>query len=58
MIFSLFKTKCPICNMVVDKDKAINHGDKYFCSEDHAEQYGKEGAKEQSKHDGHGNCCH
>ena len=44
--------------MVVDKDKAVNRGEEYFCSEDHAEQYRKEGAKEQSKHAGHGGCCH
>ncbi|MDP2933813.1 MAG: hypothetical protein Q8N81_06845 [bacterium] len=57
MVFGLFKTRCPVCKMEVNKETAINRFDKYFCSEGHAEEYRKERARQQSASH-HGGCCH
>lgn len=56
-MFGLFKKHCPVCKMEVEKEGAIVRGGKYFCSEDHAEEYRKELAKEQSNTAGRGGCC-
>ncbi len=56
MAFGLFKTRCPVCKMEVNKETAINRFDKHFCSEEHAEVYRKERARQQAN-SGH-SCCH
>lgn len=59
MEFGFFKKHCPICGMVVDKEKDINRFGEHFCSEEHAEEYRQKMAKEKSQHSGHGgSCCH
>lgn len=56
-MFNFFKKKCPICKMVLDKDKDYPEGfGKSFCSEECRESYRKKLAKEQSKTAGKGGC--
>lgn len=49
MVFGLFKKHCPICGMDVDKEKAMKRFGEYFDSDDHAEEYRKKLAQEESK---------
>ncbi len=58
MELTLSEKKCPVCNMAINKEKAIERDGKHFCSEDHAEQYQAKLSKEQSKPSGGGSCCH
>ena len=58
MVFSLFKKKCPVCNMVVNKDTAVHRYGKYHCSEDHAEQYRANLVQKQPKNTNHHGSCH
>ena len=57
-MFKLFKQKCPICKMELEKGKDHPEGfGKKFCSENCKEEYRKQLAKEQSQ-DSRGGCCH
>ncbi len=56
-MFGIFKKKCPICKMELEKGKTYPEGfGKKFCSESCKEEYGKQSEKEQSKKSG--GCCH
>ena len=64
-MFGIFKEKCPVCKMGLEKgktypewfDTAHHKGfGKQFCSESCKEEYGKQSEKEKSKQDG--GCCH
>jgi len=56
-MFNFFKEKCPVCKMVLEKDKNYPEGfGKKFCSENCKEEFGKNTVKEQP-HKSHG-CCH
>lgn len=35
----MFEKQCPICGMDVKKGAAIKRFGKYFCSDEHAQQY-------------------
>ncbi len=57
-MFKLFKKKCPICKMGLEKGKDYPEGfGKKFCSEECWEIFRKKLAQEQSKTAGKG-CCH
>ena len=57
-MFGIFKKKCPICKMELEKGKDYPEGfDKKFCSEGCKDEYGKQSEKGKSKHDGD-SCCH
>ncbi len=58
-MFEFFKKYCPICGKEVEKDKAVIRFGKYLCSEEHAEEYGKKVAQEESRaaNRGSGGCC-
>ncbi len=53
----LFTKRCPICGMEVDKEKAVEKFGKYFCSEDHAEEYRKKNAEAEAKSGKRGGGC-
>lgn len=56
-MFNIFKKKCPICKMILDKSGQYPEGfGNKFCSENCKEEYRKKLAKEQSKSSG--GCCH
>lgn len=56
-MFNLFKKKCPICKMELEKGKDYPEGyGKKFCSDECKEEYRKTLVKEQSKTGG--GCCH
>ncbi len=56
-MFGIFKEKCPVCKMGLEKGKTYPEGfGKKFCSERCKEEYGKQSEKEKSKQDG--GCCH
>jgi len=56
-MFNIFKEKCPVCKMELEKGKNYpEESGKKFCSENCKEEY-KKGLKEQSHHSG-GSCCH
>lgn len=57
MILGLFKKHCPVCEQTVEKEKAVKRFGKYLCSDEHAEEYRKIFAKEESRSAGHGGCC-
>ncbi len=55
-MFNLFKKKCPVCKMELEKGKNYPEGyGKKFCSEECKEEYRKKAVKEQSKSSG--SCC-
>ncbi|GEM_PF-1037400 len=57
-MFNLFKEKCPVCKMKLEKGKSYpEEFDKKFCSENCKEEYRKQVAKDQSQHSS-GSCCH
>lgn len=56
MVFQLFKTRCPVCKMEVNKKAAINRFGKYFCSEAHAQRYQETQAGQLANNGDHG-CC-
>ena len=57
-MFKLFKQKCPVCKMELEKGKDYPEGfGKKFCSENCKEEYQKQLAKEKSQHSS-GGCCH
>ncbi len=56
-MFNIFKEKCPVCKMELEKGKSYpEKSGKKFCSENCKEEYGKQ-SEMQSKHSG-GSCCH
>jgi len=56
-MFNLFKEKCPICKMELEKGKTHPEGfGKKFCSENCREEYRKKLAKEQSQRSQGGSC--
>jgi YHS domain-containing protein len=57
-MFNLFKEKCPVCKMELEKEKNYpEESGKKFCSENCKEDYKKQSTQEQSHHSGDG-CCH
>jgi len=57
-MFNLFKEKCPVCKMELQKGKVYPEEEgKKFCSENCKEEYKKQSMQEQSHHSG-GGCCH
>ncbi len=57
MVFGLFKKHCAVCGKEVSKDGAVERFGKYLCSSEHAEEYRKKIAKEQSETTSKGGCC-
>ncbi|MBI4261982.1 hypothetical protein HY624_00460 [Candidatus Uhrbacteria bacterium] len=56
-MFHLFKQKCPVCGMTLEKGKTYPEGfGKKFCSENCKQEYQKKMNEEQSHHGG--GCCH
>ncbi len=53
----LFTKHCPVCGMDIDKGKTVKRFGKYFCSENHAEEYRKKQTDKDSGHKGHGGGC-
>lgn len=57
-MFNLFKQRCPICKMELEKDKHyVEESGKKLCSEDCKEKYRKQLANGQSG-SSHGGHCH
>lgn len=56
-MLGLFKKHCPICGVDVEKEKAVKRFGKYLCSEEHAEEYRKKLAQEESKTASRGGGC-
>jgi len=61
-MLGLLQKHCPVCGMDVEKESAIKRFGKYFCSEEHANQYAKimmdqERRREDSGHGMGGGCC-
>ncbi|MFA6392673.1 MAG: hypothetical protein WCW54_01105 [Candidatus Paceibacterota bacterium] len=55
-MFNLFKEKCPVCKMELQKEKVYpEESSKKFCSENCKEEYKKQ---EASKPEHSGSCCH
>jgi len=60
-----FATYCPTCGIDVEKEKGIKRFGKYFCSEEHAQDYSKlrmaneieEEEYEPRSRRGFGGCC-
>lgn len=57
MFKNLFKKHCPVCEKEVEKDKAAVRFGKFFCCEEHAEEYRQKLQKEEANNQNHG-CCH
>ncbi len=56
-MFNIFKEKCPVCKMELQKGKTYPEGyGKKFCSENCKEEYRKKLPQEQS--DASHGCCH
>jgi hypothetical protein len=55
----MFRKYCEICGVQLKKGKGVVRFGKYFCSEEHAEQYAREKQVSVSKtHNNiHGGCC-
>jgi len=57
-MFNLFKEKCPICKMELQKGKVYpEESGKKFCSENCKTEYTQQLADGKSQHSG-GGCCH
>lgn len=57
-MFNLFKEKCSICKMELEKEKVYPEKDgKRFCSENCKQEYIKRFEENKSQHKG-GSCCH
>lgn len=57
-MFNLFKEKCPICKMELEKGKVYpEEAGKKFCSENCKQEYIKKTEENKSQHKG-GGCCH
>ena len=57
-MFNIFKEKCPVCKMELEKGKDYPmEGGKKFSSENCKEEYKKQLTKENGGHSG-GSCCH
>ncbi|MBI5306466.1 hypothetical protein HZB04_02695 [Candidatus Wolfebacteria bacterium] len=58
-MFNIFKKKCSVCKMELEKGKDYSEGfGKKFCSENCKEEYKKQLDKEQEEHSHGGGCCH
>ena len=57
MVLGLFKKHCPVCGQDVEKEKAVKRLGKYLCSEEHAEEYRKKLAQEESRATSRGGGC-
>ena len=58
-MFNLFKKKCPVCKMELEKEKEYVKGfGKEFCSEECREEFRQRLVKEQSNAAKHGGSCH
>jgi YHS domain-containing protein len=60
-MLGLLQKHCPICGMDMDKNTTIKRFGKYFCSEEHANQYAEikmveERRRAEESRDGFG-CC-
>ena len=57
-MFNIFKEKCPVCKMELEKGKNYpEESGKKFCSENCKAEYAKQSTKENGGHSG-GGCCH
>ena len=56
VVLKMFKKYCEICGMQLKKGEGIIRFGKYFCSEEHAEQYVRE-RQTLKTHNLHGGCC-
>jgi YHS domain-containing protein len=58
-MLGLLQKHCPVCGMDVDKGTAIKRFGKYFCAEEHANQYAEMKMKrEMERRDSSGGeCC-
>lgn len=57
-MFNFFKEKCPVCKMVLEKDRVYpEEAGKKFCSESCRDTYKKQSTEEQ-KDQSHGGYCH
>lgn len=57
-MLNIFKEKCPICKMELEKGKDYPTEDgKKFCSENCKAEYKKQNTHDNSGHSG-GGCCH
>jgi len=57
-MFDIFKEKCPVCKIELEKGKNYpTEFGKKFCSENCKEEYEKQLAQRQSHHSRSG-CCH
>ena len=59
-MLGLLHKHCPVCGMDVDRNTTLRRFGKYFCSEDHADQYAEmriaRGSEDDGRHPG-GGCC-
>ncbi|KKR70401.1 MAG: hypothetical protein UU13_C0006G0003 [Candidatus Nomurabacteria bacterium GW2011_GWB1_40_7] len=56
-MFNLFKEKCPVCGMELEKGKNYPmESGKKFCSKNCKEEYKKQSNEKHSHHSG--GCCH
>ena len=60
-MLGLLQKHCPVCGMDVDKNIALKRFGRYFCSEDHADQYAKmiiaRESDDERRNSGGGGCC-
>lgn len=57
-MFNLFSKHCPVCGIDVDKEMGIKRYGKYFCSEDHAQDFVKIKKEKENRNEyGHGGGC-
>lgn len=56
-MFGLLKKHCPVCGMDVDKNSSIKRFGKYFCSAEHAEQFGEKTSERRDDSQDYGGCC-
>jgi uncharacterized protein len=61
---NMFEKHCQICGIEVKKETASKRFGKYFCAEEHAQQYAARKAEEEKmmeeerrKHPRRGGCC-
>ncbi len=56
-MFNFFKQKCPVCKMVLEKDRAYpEESGKKFCSESCKAKYQNQPVVDQSDHSHDGHC--
>ncbi len=60
MIFMLgLKHHCPVCGIDVEKESGIKRFGKYFCSDEHTQQYSERKTRDEENNNGRkgGGCC-